>query len=388
MSIATGSPPLTTSKLPGVSPGRIRRLWYDVRDRLLVDARFQRWAAAFPMTRFMARRRQRELFDLVAGFVYTQVLASLVELDLLSKTRVPQRMEELARQCGLPLASMERLVHAAIPLRLLSRRAEGQVGLGDLGAALLGNPGVAAMVSHHALLYRDLADPVGLLKHPGKQTELSAYWSYARNETASALSGGMVAEYSRLMAVSQSFIVEEILAAYPIARHKKLLDIGGGQGAFVLRAAAHAPQLEFGLFDLPAVAARAQAAFAEAGIANRATASGGDLFRDALPAGADLACLIRVLYDHEDERALRILTSARAALPPDGTLLIAEPMAGTRGAERMGGAYFGFYLFAMKGGNARSADDLSQMARAAGFSSVRLLKTHSPLLTSVLVAKV
>jgi demethylspheroidene O-methyltransferase len=374
--------------LPGREPGLIKRKWLDFRDRLLVDARFQRWAAAFPLTRFMARRRQRELFDLVAGFVYTQVLQAVVHLDLLKRVAAtPLLIAELASLTGLPKDSMERLVAAAIPLRLLSERTGGRIGLGDLGAALLGNPGVAAMIMHHAVLYRDLADPVGLLRDPARKTEMADYWAYARNEGASSLEAGKVADYSDLMAVSQAFIAEEILSAYPIAQHRKLLDIGGGQGAFVLRAARHAPQLQFGLFDLPAVAARASQAFAAEGLGDRAEATGGDLFKDALPKGADLACLIRVLYDHEDHKAAMILKAARDSLAPGGTLLIAEPMAGTKGAERMGASYFGFYLLAMKGGNARSADRLSQMARTAGFTDVKRLQTNSPLLTSVLLAK-
>ena len=52
------------------------------RDRLLASRRFQRWAAAFPLTRPIARRRARALFDLCAGFVYSQVLFACVRLKL------------------------------------------------------------------------------------------------------------------------------------------------------------------------------------------------------------------------------------------------------------------------------------------------------------------
>ena len=45
-----------------------------------------------------------------------------------------------------------------------ARRGDGRFGLGALGAALVGNPGIAAMVEHHALLYADLRDPVALLR--------------------------------------------------------------------------------------------------------------------------------------------------------------------------------------------------------------------------------
>jgi hypothetical protein len=60
--------------------------WLDrclaARDGLLASPRFRRWAAAFPLTRPIARRRTRDLFDLCAGFVYSQVLYACVRLRL------------------------------------------------------------------------------------------------------------------------------------------------------------------------------------------------------------------------------------------------------------------------------------------------------------------
>ena len=52
------------------------------RDRLSASPGFRRWAGGFWPTRFVARRRAGELFDLAAGFVYSQVLKACVELDL------------------------------------------------------------------------------------------------------------------------------------------------------------------------------------------------------------------------------------------------------------------------------------------------------------------
>ncbi|MGK3925309.1 methyltransferase, partial [Enterococcus faecium] len=77
--------------------------------------------------------------------------------------------------------------------------------------------------------------------------------------------------------------------------------------------------------------------------------------------GADIASLVRVLHDHDDTAVRTILGAVHAALPPGGTLLVAEPMSGTRGAAPIGDAYFGFYLTAMKSGRPRTADELSAM---------------------------
>ena len=52
------------------------------RESLTARPAFRAWAARFPLTRPLARRRARELFDLCAGFVYSQVLTACVRLKL------------------------------------------------------------------------------------------------------------------------------------------------------------------------------------------------------------------------------------------------------------------------------------------------------------------
>ena len=162
--------------------------------------------------------------------------------------------------------------------------------------------------------------------------------------------------------------------------------VGGGEGRFLCSVAARAPHLQLTLFDLPAVAERARARFATAGLAQRAQAIGGNFLSDPLPTGFDIVTLVRVIHDHDEERALTILRAIHAALPPGGTLLLAEPMAGTPGAEAMGDAYFGFYLLAMGRGRARTAEQLSALLMQAGFRSIRSVSTRIPLQVRMLVA--
>jgi len=373
---------------PPVRAPTLHDRWCAWRDRLLADRRFQRWAASFPFTRPIARRRARGLFDLVAGFVYSQVLLACVRLrvfDILAEG--PQTLSELAPRLSLPEDAAKRLLAAAVSLRLVQHRSGGRFGLGPLGAPMVGDTAIAAMVEHHATLYADLRDPVALLRGQGGATAMSAYWPYAAGDAPGALTPERVSEYSALMSASQPLVAEQVLAAYPLARHRCLLDVGGGEGTFLKAVAPRAPNLRLTMFDLPAVAERARGRLAEAGLADRATAFGGSFFDDPLPVGADIATLVRVLFDHSDARALAILTAVRQSLPPDGTLLIAEPMAGTPGAEAMGDAYFGFYLLAMGKGRSRSAADLTALLHQAGFDQVRLLPTPMPLQTQVMVAR-
>ena len=366
---------------------------YAWRDRLLTSAGFRQWALRFPLTRVIARRNVSDLFDLCASFVYSQILFACVRLNIFDLLRDgPMDLDQLAQQLDLPRDGAERLVLGASALKLLEDRGGGRYGLGPLGAALIDNPGVVAMIEHHRLLYADLADPVGLLRQrPDKsanyKSQLGAYWAYAAVDQPDAATPKAVQDYSGLMAASQSFIADDVLAAYPMARHRHLLDIGGGAGAFAIKAAEQAPHLKIEVFDLPSVAELANLAFAQAGIANRAHAIGGDFHSGVLPKGADVATLIRVVHDHDDDAVLNLLKAARLALAPDGVLVLAEPMSATAGGERIAEAYFGFYLLAMGSGRPRSFDQISALLRAAGFQQIRQRATHTPLLVRVIEAR-
>ena len=362
--------------------------WFAFRNRLLASRPFQRRAAAFALTRPVAQRRARALFDLVAGFVYSQILLACVRLhlfDMLSEG--PQTLATLSRRLQLTEPAADRLLAAAVALKLVERRSQQRYGLGVLGATLVGNEALAALVEHHTALYADLADPVALLRGEAGSAHLAAYWPYAAASAPHALAADHVAAYSSLMSASQPLVAHEILDAYPMGAHCCLLDVGGGEGTFLLQAAERHAQLNLVLFDLPAVADLARQRFEAAGLAGRAHAVGGDFARDPLPRGADLATLVRVVHDHDDETVAVLLSAVRKALSPGGRLLLAEPMAATPGAEPMGDAYFGFYLLAMGRGTARTPERLTAMLAAAGFVEIRLLPTNMPLQTRILVAK-
>ncbi len=359
-----------------------------IRDRWLTNPKFQRWAAAFPLTRPTAQRRARQLFDVCAGFVYSQILFACVRLKLFDLLAAcPLTAADIAASLRLPLDSTDRLLEAAVSLRLVEKRTADRFGLGALGAAMVGNPAVGAMVEHHSLLYADLHDPVGLLRGENPQTELSRYWAYAATDRPAALPSKDTAAYSTLMGHSLPLVADEILDAYPLQKHRCLLDVGGGDGSFLIAAAARCEDLNLMLFDLPPVAARATERFAALGLTTRAHAVGGDFLSQALPMGADVISLVRVIHDHDDAAAKALLSAAYRALPAKGVLLVAEPMMGAEATAPVGGAYFGFYLLAMGQGRARAPQELRHMLSTAGFAATQVVRTRQPLQTGLIVAR-
>jgi demethylspheroidene O-methyltransferase len=361
---------------------------FAARDSLLANRRFQRFSAGFPLTRRVAANQAAALFDLCAGFVYSQVLLACVRLDLFRRLASgPKPLSMLAAELRLSEDAAERLLSAACALNLVARRRGGRFGLGMLGAVLNGQPGIAAMVEHHVALYSDLADPVALLTAAHGDTALARYWAYARAEKASDVDADRAARYSKLMTSSLGFIADEVLSAYPFQRHSRVLDVGGGEGAFAATLARQHASLSVTVFDLPAVADRARDHLLRAGLSDRIDVAGGNFLEDELPRGADLVTLLRVVHDHDDAAVLRLLRSIAAVLPRGGKILIAEPLANAPGYERVGSAYFGMYLLAMGSGRPRSAEQIRELLARAGFARTEQHATRQPMLAGIVTAQ-
>jgi len=365
---------------PQPTPSDWRCRWRLLRNRILANPRFQKWAAKTPLVRRIASQKAVELHHLTAGFVYTQTLTAVIQSNLLAvlQGRI-ETTKSVAAMCGLTTQAAFTLLTAARALKLTDEVSPGHWMVGELGASVLGNPAVADMVRHHAVLYRDLADPLAVLRHREK-TGLRNYWSYVPGGTHPEESHR---EYSRLMSSSLALIADHILDSYPLTNYQSLIDVAGGTGQFTRLVQQRYPELSTTVLDLPEVVSEAKTLQ----IQHKTRFIATDMFQSPLPENTELFSLIRVLHDHDDEPVKHLLARLYDALRPGGHLLIAEPMAGTAGAAPIGDTYFSFYLWAMGSGRPRTAEELQAMCLVAGFTRVREFKTPIPALTRLLVAE-
>ena len=358
------------------------------RNAIFGSPSFQYWCARLPFIKGVAKARATQMMDHIVGFTYSQVLKVVVETQLLDLlVNGPIRAREVAHYTKLSEDAALALLRAARALDLAEEVVSDGWMLGQQGAVLVADEGTQAMIQHHRLLYRDLLEPLELLRKDRREpTELSRYWSYAGALHGAAERGRETAEYSKLMAASQRYVADQVLAAFSFSGASSLLDVGGGHGAFLRRVGEAYPNMKLGLFDLPEVVETAFAPLASEVGVRRLSAHPGNFFENAVPQGYDLVSLVRILHDHDDAPAASILRNIRESLQPGQRLLIAEPMAQIPGAEPMGEAFFGFYLWAMGSGRARSPHEIMAMTKAAGFAKARLIAGPQPVIASMVVA--
>lgn len=347
-------------------------------NRLTAAPGFQRFCARVPGLRRIVRAEGAALFDLMQGFVRSQVLTALVETRLmhrLARTAAPP--EALARLAGMPVERVGILLQAGAAMGLLKRRRDGQFALARRGAAFLSVPGLEDLVRHHAVLYADLADPLAFFRG-ATDPELARFWPYVLGGR-----GGEdeAARYSRLMARSQALVAEDTLDAVSLAGARHLMDVGGGTGAFLRAVHARHPDLALTLVDLPAVLAGAE-------VPPGTRVVPASFTDDPLPEGADTISLVRVLYDHSDPTVAALLARVRRSLPPGGRLIVSEPMSGGARPDPQTDVYFAVYTLAMRTGRTRSPGQIGAMLAEAGFARIHAPASLRPYVTCVVLAEV
>lgn len=184
------------------------------------------------------------------------------------------------------------------------------------------------------------------------------------------------AESARFDASQQAVTRRELrslIPAYPWERFGTIVDVGGGNGAFIAALLAAFPALHGTLFDQPHVVAAAGPLLGEHGVAGRCAVVGGS-YLESVPAGAQGYVLKRVMYSLGDADAVSVLRLIRAAMRADGRVLIIEPVV-VPGNEFDRGKLYDLLLVTMSGGGGRTREELEEILAKANLELVRVITT-------------
>lgn len=332
-------------------------------------------ASRLPFLSRISRKEGEAIFQLMTGFVDTQILLTFVRTNALEYLyERPRTVDELARLLGFEKDTTELLCRAGVALHLIKLRRD-RIYLVRRGALILGLPGIPELIDHHSILYEDLIDPKAFFngKSPRK---LAEFWPYVFGAT-DTVNDSDLARYSDLMTKSQFMVARDTLRAISVPNAARWLDVGGGSGAFMDQVVHKFSKVQTAVFDLAGTQSTRPA---------KHQFIAGSFFDDDLPQGFDIISLIRVLYDHSDETVKQLLTKVYTALPKNGRLIVSEPMLGHRNPNRFGDTYFAIYTMAMNTGKTRSPSEICDILKQVGFSQIKINASPRPFVTTVIEA--
>ena len=123
-----------------------------------------------------------------------------------------------------------------------------------------------------------------------------------------------------MIAISQ-VTMKQVAEAYDFQPYSRVIDVGGGHGQLLSLILERHQNITGVLFDLPSGVDAAKRRTGSA--SGRIQFLCGDFF-DAVPSGADVYILKRIIHDWNHEQAVKILAKCREAMAPGGGVLIAE----------------------------------------------------------------
>jgi 3-hydroxy-5-methyl-1-naphthoate 3-O-methyltransferase len=122
-----------------------------------------------------------------------------------------------------------------------------------------------------------------------------------------------------------TFTARALSGAVDFGGYMRLLDVGGGSGAFDIELCRRYPTLRATVFDLPGIVEIAAEKVRQTDVGARIEAVAGDFFvQDALPAGHDAILLSMILHDWSEMKGRELLRHCYDTLPSGGTIMICE----------------------------------------------------------------
>lgn len=168
---------------------------------------------------------------------------------------------------------------------------------------------------------------------------------------------------------------QAVAHAYDFGPYSRVVDVGGGHGQLLSEILARHPHLSGVLFDLPS---GVEAARSGAGGSLPRTEFVAGSFFEAVPAGADVYVLKKVIHDWNDKQAIAILRNCRDAMAPQGRVLLAETII-PAGNEPNPIKFADLNMLVVTGGLERTQPEYASLLAAAGLRLQRIIPTGQPI---------
>jgi cyclopropane fatty-acyl-phospholipid synthase-like methyltransferase len=299
----------------------------------------------------------------------SRVILTALELDVFTALHDGCDAAELARRLGSDARGTELLLNALVSLGLLQKQ-NGTFRNTPTAARFLaeGSPDSARQAQLHTAnmwkRWSRLTDSV--------KTGLPA---------ATASSDEYVGSFIAAMDHGARARVRSMVQAVGVNGTRRMLDLGGGSGAYSIAFAKAAPELRSEILDLPEVVAIAQQHIANAGLSDRITVRPGDMLTTELPAHAyDLVLLSSICHMFSPEENRALFARAHAALAPNGRIAIADFIVNPDKASPRSAALFALnMLVATRGGATYSEPEYDAWLKAAGFGQSKRICMPGPV---------
>jgi hypothetical protein len=289
----------------------------------------------------------------------------------------PATLDEIAAKCGIPRRTLRISADAMASLGLLERDGDNYRNSPAAAAFLSGAPGPdlrPALRFNDQISYRLWLNFETAVRAGEGQRQFERF----TEEEQQIFSAGVEASTAGAAAA--------LAANYDFDRHRRVLDVAGGTGSFLIAILRRFPTLQGTLFELPGACAVARRRLSGEPEEARIAVVAGDFFKDPLPSGHDALIVANAVHVLSLAHNVELLKRLRAGAAASARLLLVDVWLDQTHTQPLAAALMsGTYLLFSGEGQAYGEDDAAAWLAQSGWRKLERRPLAGP--ASVIIAE-
>jgi len=318
-----------------------------------------------------------ELLERARAFQESRVLLTAIELDVFSAVGDGATASQVAGRIGADPRATEMLLNALAAIGALAKRENIFYNTPATAEHLAGPGSQRAGLMHTVNLWERWSTLTAAVRAG------TAVWRRRQDVSETEWTEAFIAAMHR----NALLRAPEVIKAIDARNVRRLLDVGGGSGAYSIAFAREYPQLEAEILDRPQVLPLALGYIREAGLEGRIRVRAGDLRADQFGTGYDLVLVFAICHMLSPEENRDLFRRIFSALAPGGRVAVQDFILNADKTAPREGALFSLnMLVGTEAGASYSELEYRAWLEQAGFREIRMVsleKAPSSLMLAV-----
>ena len=303
----------------------------------------------------------RRIMELSRAFQASRVFLTAYEMDVFSVLDDKEKTsDEVATAINADLRGTDRLLNALCALEFLNKSGNKYANAPDAAKYLVkGKPDYQSGLMHAVHLWETWTTLTQAVRNGGTVIKRSI------NESGCEYLEAFIGAMHNRAKEEAPILVGKI----DLTGVSRLLDVGGGSGAYSMSFVRAKNDIKSTVFDLPNVVPLTQKYIAEAGFSDRIRTVPGDYNEDELGTGFDLVFLSAIIHINSFDQNQELVNKVNRALNPGGRIVISDFIMEDNRFEPMFGAFFALnMLTGTPGGDTYTESEIKSWMKEAGIS--------------------
>jgi (2Fe-2S) ferredoxin/SAM-dependent methyltransferase len=309
------------------------------------------------------------LDQMIRGYMPSRCILTALELDLFSAVGEGANAEQIGTRINANTRAVGMLLNALVALGLLSKSGDDYRNTPESARFL-----VQGSKDNHRN---------GLLHTANIWHRWSTLTDAVRSGTRVPIDQDDTPEWTRNFIVGMQRNAKDraplVVRALGTAGVRRILDLGGGSGAYSIAFAKACPDVQCEILDIPEVVPLTAEYVSQAGLLAQVSLRTGDMLPDDFGSGYDIIMLNAICHMFSEQQNRDIFGRAHQALAPNGRLVVQDFILNPDKTGPQQAALFSLnMLVATDAGASYSEFEYTNWMKAAGFAEVRRINLPGP----------